>query len=263
MAIYDVEGRQISDNGYLDTAVVYPMYEDETSTGNMQGGCTDGQYIYYVVYERKIVYKYEILTGTLTSSAVINTLGHANSMAYNHDTRKLYICTMDDAGSIAVVDAGTLAYESTIVLTDGTDPVLTSGIAYDRQNDRYVCSYGADYYLFDATFTYLSTFTAEYPSGYTFQGLETDGTVIFRPMWLRSANVNVIGIYDFSGNSIATITVPVSLELEDVMYDWNGNFYLGINRPNTIGWGLYYAGLMTYLETSAVMQISQIVALTQ
>lgn len=262
MSIYNVNGEKlsVSENKYLDTAVVYQMYADETSTGDMQGGCADGQFIYYAVISSKKIYKYEILTGTLTSSSAISVLDHANSMTYNPDTGKLYVCTMDDAGSIVVVDADTLAYESTIVLTDGTNPVLTSGIAYDRTNHRYVCSYGANYYLFDANFGYLSTFAPERPSGYTFQGLETDGNVIFRPMWMRSNNTNVVAVYDFSGNAIATINVPVSLELEEVMYDWNGNYYLGINRPSTTGWGLWYSGLTEYLNTSAVIQFSQIVS---
>jgi hypothetical protein len=77
-------------------------------------------------------------------------------------------------------------------------------------------------------------------------------------MWDSSNSKNFIGIYDFDGNQIELTEVPSTLEIEDVMFDWDGNYYIGINVPSAVGWKLYYAGIREYINTNAVLTLCQI-----
>ena len=259
MSLYNYNG-EIIDNPYRSDAVIFQMYSDTAGAkADMQGCCTDGKYIYFAVPDRNTIYKYEILTGTVTSATYTSgALGHANSMTYNPTTEKIYVCTMDSSGTIAVVNSSTLAVESTFVLKDSNNTAITtSGIAYDRKNNRYIASSGNNYYFFDSSFAYVSTMAVVHPS-YTFQGLETDGEFILRPMWDSTNNKNFIGVYDFDGNQIKLTEVPSALEIEDVAFDWDGNYYIGINVPSAVGWKLYYAGIREYINTNAVLTLCQI-----
>ena len=269
MAIYNVSGSNVyTENPILDDALLHLLYTNSTSPkADLQGVTTDGRYIYVVEYNRSTIYKYEILTGTITSATYSNNVcGHGNGATYNPVTNKLYIATCNqDGGEGIAVFTTSLTYDSTIHVynASGTEQKV-AGIAYNRLDNKYYCCWENDYYVYDSNFELVRTFNVDHTHPYIYGALETDGEYLYRPLWdnTSSPHKNYIAVYDFSGNHKKTINVDSTLEIEDVAYDWNGNWYTGINVDGGIGWRLYYSPIRKYAEIAEVNQLIQIWSLT-
>ena len=268
MDIYDVSGNVIpieQKNPFLDNAVLYEMYSDLTGTkADIQGCCTDGKYLYYCVFARSTLYKYEILTGELTSATYAdNVCGHGNGMTYNPNTGYLYITTCNQNGGtgIAVFDTSLNYIETIHVYNDSGVEQVVAGIAWDRKNNVFICCWENDYYVYDSDFNLVRTFDVIHDHPYVYGALDTDGEYLYRPLFSKNTSPfeNYIAVYDFSGNLVKVITVDSTLEIEDITHDWNGNWYISINVYNANGWYLFYTGLTKYPEFSAVSQLAQII----
>lgn len=267
MSIYNINGVDVQPtNPFVDNALLYRMYSDSTSPkADMQGVTTDGQYIYVVEYNRSTIYKYEILTGTITSKTYANNVaGHGNGATYNPNTNKLYIatCNQDGGHGIAVFTTDLDYVESIDVVNSSGNAQKIAGIAYDRTNNVYRCCWENDHYVYDSNFQLISSFYVQHTHSYIYGALETDGHYLYRPLWDNTSNphANYVAVYDFTGNLVKMITVDSTLEVEDIAYDWSGNWYLGLNVDGGIGWHLYYIGLNKYPEFTSVRQLGQIIA---
>lgn len=233
MAIYNINGvnlDEIGANAFRDNAEMETLFWQRAF--GIQGGCTDGENIYYCNNQDYILRKYNIATGVVDASSAFSEaqVGHANDMTYNPNTGKLYLTVMDDGGHVAIFDPGTLALDSTIALTDGNGNVIPQhGIAYDRKNDRYVVSVsgtqGKQFALFNGSFVYQRTLTVERPESYTLQGIETDGKYIYRSLSNTGTDAMIV-VYDFDGKIVGTIKVDDPNEIENIQYDWDGHWYL-------------------------------------
>lgn len=257
--IYDVYGNIVSNSildSFRDSAYVKLLRTEQY--GTMQGGCTDGTYIYYIMYNLNKICKYHILSQTIETRTYSSGLyGHANSLTYNPNTNKIYVTVMDEAGHIGVIDPNTLADVDMFVLEDSQGAaVQSSGIAYDRKNNCYLITKGASGYFFNSNFEFISAFTFPATS-LTYQGVECDGQHIYRPLWDSSNSISIICIYDYTGQLITDIAVPVLNELEEVMNDWKNNWYLNFNIVGG-GGSLYYTGLLTTTNFETVSQIHSI-----
>jgi len=271
MGVYNIDGDNLFDatktmervisNNLRDKAYMHQLLSE--SGGTMQGACTDGEFIYYIYYNRNTIKKYDIKTGTVTSKTYTDGLyGHANDMTYNPNTNKLYIATMNDYGHICSVNPSTLEYENTFILKWGNgDIAVCHGIAYDRIHNRYILTvvppdgitaYGQYYMITDSNFNYIKTMVTPQPEIYTIQGCETDGYLIYRTLWDNTNNTNYINVYNYNGEYFKTIHIENASELESVMQDWAGNWYCNFNTSD--GGSLYVCGLHKYpFESMEVM----------
>lgn len=276
MAVYDISGNVIANTGSGGSSIPdvvktelrrnawLHLIASDTSAGTVQGACTDGTYIYYVSTGTNKIKKYNLATGELTEVSYTSGLyGHANDLTYNPNTNRIYLTVMDDGAHIAIINPSTLAQESSFVLYgEGGVPIPNHGIAYDRLNNRYIVAnatviegtYGQRYSLFDANFNFVRTIVMPQPETYTIQGIETDGVCIYRALW-NSGHANYIAVYDYEGNYLGTVTIQNTSELEAVMYDWNGNWYLNINT--SAGGDLYMVGLFTTTPMESIEKLIQ------
>ena len=273
MAVYDISGNVISDasgsvidifkSELRDTAWLHQIASD--SDGVCQGACTDGTYIYYASINANKLKKYNLQTGEITAVSYTSGLyDHANDMTYNPNTGKIYIATMDNDAHIAIVNPSTLEEESRFSLlgADG-NPLPNHGIAYDRINNRYVVAnatiiegtYGQRYTVYDDNFNYVKTIVMPAPETHTIQGIETDGVRIYRALWNSAGHIDYVSVYDFDGNYIKTITVPATVELETLMHDWNGNWYMNFYTGSGGGCRLCMCGLFTSTPIESIESI--------
>lgn len=259
MPIYDINGNKLFDSSDSIKASLSNSLRTEAylkqllseSSGTMQGGCTDGAYIYYVYYNTNVLKKYNLATGEVTSHSYSSGLyGHANDMTYNPNTNRIYITVMDDGAHIAVVNPSTLEQESTVVIHgEGGIVQPNHGIAYDRIHNRYIIAnattitgtYGQRYTLVDSNFNYIKTIVMPQPETHTIQGIETDGYLIYRALWDNTNNTNYVSVYDYDGNFVSIIHIPNANELETVMQDWQGNWFCNFNK--SAGGSLFICGL--------------------
>lgn len=269
-AVYKITFTDLSVKDFMRDADCVLLYDDTyTSSHVMQGGCTDGDYI-YATYNYNTFVKYNLLTKEIITNSYseIASGEHDNDMAYNPTTGKIYMAVMADS-LLAVIDPDTLTVESTITLLDENDDPLTfSGIAYDRINDQYIAGVGTSngssltFYFYNSSFEYVKKVNNNIFTWETIQGIETDGTYIYRVCY----DSNWIYAFDFSGNLAARIKIPLdsyNYEPESIMYDWAGNFYLNCNRRhvgtlNNGGGSFHYIGL-TPITASNAAKLAKIV----
>jgi len=263
MAIYDVNGNVISgaesfEQAYTDTPNFLQFASD---SGTMQGGCTDGTNIYYIITSANKLVKMDIATGTKTTVTYAAGLyGHGNDMTYNPVTNKILIVTMAD-GVIRIVNPSTLADEGQLVPVDGAGSIVTSsGIAYDREHDHYILSSGNTYTIFDGEWNFIKSFTYAIDSRWTYQGLETDGKNIFRPIWVSGTYECSILVLDMDGNLQTYIALPAlaSKEIETLANDWCGVWYAIYNGSPSIS----LMGLPRYATIHAVEMTHRIMSLS-
>ena len=237
--VHDLNGTMYNLRGdFLDTAVLTALSGSVSSTGDKQGGCTDGEYIYQASgdasgYTYMNIVKYNISSGSSTSVAFSGSpnFGHANDMTYCSYDDCIYICTMLADGSIIALDAATLNYVKTVYAKNANnEPYYVWQICYDRLTNRFYSASGNGFAIYDKDWNYLSTMQVPTHPSATSQGCETDGTYIYRVTY----NPNLIDVMTVDGEYVTTITNPMEGEPETLMYDWNGNYYLNKNANGTI-----------------------------
>lgn len=247
MSIYDINGNVLyKPNAVSDLYTDNPsFYRFATDSGTMQGGCTDGTYIYYIVTSSNKLVKLNIATGEKTTVTYTSGLyGHGNDMTYNPVTNKIYIVTMD-SGIIRIVNPSTLEDEGYITPLDGNgNTVYSSGLAYDRKNNRYIVTTNKYYYIFDASWNYIKSFEYELASRWTYQGVETDGVYVFRPVWVSGTYECNVVVLDMEGEYQTQIVLPTleSKEIETLVNDWSGAWYAIYNGSPAV----YLMGLTKY-----------------
>ncbi len=261
-------------SSFLDTLYVKVFYHFIPDKADIfyqqQGACTDGDHIWAgwsSPLELLLVspLSFEAYSRSFSDSDWV--FGHANDFTYNPDTNRLYVCSYheDDfgySGNIAVVNPETLLVESIIKLQRENKMCPVHGIAYDRIHRQYITatrdSSGCGYAVFNENFEYLYTIMTERQESYVLQGIETDGSFIYRAL-CNPAGKNYVAVYGYDGTLIKLITVPVSggaLELEDIFYDWRGNWYLNFSDHESPvgGCALAYAGLQVNVDYNQIEQ---------
>ena len=220
----------------------------------MQGACTDGRYIWAGWNHRRIITRVDLTTGELQTrqfSAEEWVCGHINDMAYNPNTNKVYVVCYDPddwstRGDVAVFDPITLEFEWMVKLKDRNgEMVPINTMAYDCSRDEYIVSLASQQgrynVIFDKHFNYVGPFDLDRAEYMTLQGFTTDGKYIYRSLWHMTGNF--ITIYDMDGTYLGMVDTgipPDTMELEDIMYDWNGSFYLNVSHRDGSGGSFYY-----------------------
>lgn len=217
------------------------------ASGQKQGACTDGKYIYQCSgdasnYTYMSIIKYNIATMEIVSTTTFNgtpNFGHANDMTYDPVTGYLYVCTMLSDGSVIRIDSKDMSYVDTLTLIKGTGetyPVWQ--LAFDRVTRKLIVAVNTEYRIYDPDGTYIGAVTLDSPIDATAQGMETDGVYIYRITY----NPNCIDVCDMDGTRIDTYNIPISSEPETMMYDWMGTYYL--TRYGTSDGQFYIVDLM-------------------
>ena len=147
-------------------------------------------------------------------------------------------------------DPITLEYRGMIRLRHDGEMIPINSMVYDRRNDRYIVSLagkaGKDNVILDADFRYVGPLTLERAETLTLQGFDTDGEYLYRSVWDKNSG-NFITVYDMDGRFLAQIDTGVSgkaMELEDIMYDWNGAWYLNCSHCDGTGGSFFYTQLV-------------------
>jgi hypothetical protein len=195
----------------------------------MQGGCTDGKYMYLlmegsdvqidgVTYAKgHVITKVDMTTWQIVARTEPLPLGHGNGMCYNPNLGQLVVSMCNDIADtpedesrmVAFVDVDTMELAGTRKLD-----LAIYAIDYNAKRDLYVVGIkgnSAAFAVLDSDFVELGY----YP-----------GNVL----GLGSQDVDCDDNYIFVGNSGVT-TMP-GMEVVKV-YDWNGE-YVGIFRVDSV-----------------------------
>ena len=240
----------------------------KVSRAQMQGACTDGNFIWLGWSKPYKITKIHIPTGKVLSKTYTEAewqFGHINDMTYNPRTNQLLVVSYDSSdystsGNLAVLDADTLAFEKMVYLKNKDSMLAIHGIAYDRLHNRYVAAAregrGSRYVLLDENLQYIDTILTTRQENYIIQGIETDGNLIYRALWNENESCH-IAVYDYEGNFVKLMNLSIAgseQELEDIMYDWHGNWFINLSdhANYTDGYAVHYIGMQHGVDYSQV-----------
>ena len=154
------------------------LYEEDFDTATRvvtQGMCTDGNYFYFstmksagvdgdgtFTYLRKVD-----LDGNLILETEIDSIGHANSLAYDPNTKTIYaVGTYNkDATQIRIIDPNTLALLNTVDFStllsklnkqEGTNCSGFNSIAYLEKDNAFILGSGSILAIVDPSFSNIN-----------------------------------------------------------------------------------------------------------
>ena len=249
---------------------------DANEYANIQGACTDGKYAYFALMQSgTTIMKYNISSWEFVEKKKVSNVGHANDMTYNPD--KGYIVIANNApyyDRLTLLDPDTLK-----VIKDVQIDEDIYSIAYNASMKRYIVglSGGYDFAMLDEDFDVIRdedkvkekeeleesdkkedrekaeklNTTKIYEgvsTGYTRQGCDCDGDYIY---FVQSGGNNLLVIYDYSGNHIASIPMASKYEVENILHIGNtfytttyhyGNrlYRIGFNSATDISYKVSY-----------------------
>lgn len=233
---------------FVASSYAEPTVQDVTYTtaghingcGIMQGGATDGQYLYFACASADSS-KIRIVKVT-TSGEIIkrsdafsrSKLGHANDMTYNSKLGLLVVSTWDHGGgSLALIDPTDFSLKGTKHTNDGQS---TSNICYNASTDQYVI--GGKIYNSDFKYQNKRLFT---PAGVDDDANTTEGKVlnqgiecnsqyiyVMRVVWGQHG-YNMVATYDWNGNNVGLYKINLNDEGEN-MSIVGSSLYMGVNE---------------------------------
>ena len=207
------------------TKIAHTSKQGEYRIG--QGSASDGTYVYFVLRNSNdsgsVITKHRMDDGSFVAVSSVLKLGHGNDMTYDAKNHRLVVAHGHSEGQIlTLVDPDTLA-----LIRDITIPKGSGAITYSVAKDRYAISQGGStLHILDGNFKWIASYTRTDKTGYTAQGMGSDEDFIYFPM--SGGKDNVLVVYDWNGNYVTTVTVPLSHESES-MFWVNGKYYIAYN----------------------------------
>lgn len=189
-----------------------------------QGAATDGKFAYFALRQsgdgNAVICKYDLATGERVAVSDPIYCGHANDLTYDSAKGLLYIAHGQSEGTIlTLVDSGTLQVTKQ---TQGI-PKGSGAITYSSSHDIIAISQGGTtLHFLRPDFTLIRSFSRTKPD-YTAQGMGSDEDFIYFPM--SGSADNILDVYDWDGNPVGIITIPLKLESES-MFWFGGNYYV-------------------------------------
>ena len=232
--VYAADGTPIPFDIFYSSAIVSALPLLNDVSGNKQGGCTDGTYLYQILIGTSFSFvKYKISDGTYTvfsfgSSVPFN---HGNDMAYNPNNQHIYVAAMTNNGAVMELDTD-FNYITTHYICNESGVVYTVwGLCFDQKTNHFLSDYGSGdkMIVYDQDFNYIETINLSNIPSATAQGCETDGDYIYH-IWYKPNKIHVSAI---DGTFVKMIDNPMSGEPETMMYDWTNNRYFISKQSGT------------------------------
>lgn len=228
-------------NAVTSQTVTYSKAGLVKNCGTMQGGASDGEFLYFACVtdaSSKIRIVKVTTSGQIVARSSVfprSKLGHANDITYNSKLNLLVVSTWDTGGgsTVAFIDPSTFELKSTGRTNDGSS---TSNICYNGTTDEYVI--GGKIYDSNFKYTNKRIFT---PSGVDEDANTTEGKVLNQGIECDSKYIyvmrvvygqrgyNMISVYDWNGTNVGLYKLDLNDEGEN-MSVINGTFYMGINE---------------------------------
>jgi len=230
------------------------IYEHESTSGGfyvMQGGCTDGRYIYLAMegsnvlidgenYKKgHVISKVDMSTWQVVAVSEPMSLGHANGMCYNPDLDQLVVAMcndventadLDESRCVAFVDAETLE----LVEVRELDLALNA-IDYNPKRDLYVAGIkgnSAAFAVLDADFVELGWYPGN-NCGLGSQDVDCDDNYIYvgNSGVGTMPGMEVVKVYDWNGEYVGIYRVD-SVSEQEALFNWDGEYYITFYAGN-------------------------------
>ena len=212
------------------TQVIYASPLNEYKTA--QGAASDGEYAYFLLrtgadgYAR--IAKYSLETGRICGASDPVYVLHGNDMTYCKSQNLLYLVHGSSEGkTVTTMDPDTLqVVEQSVSL-----PYGAGAMTYSWEKDLFCFSQGGgSFYVMTPEKELKIGKKKSATSGYTAQGMGSDEHYVYFPMSANSGQKdNILMVYDWSGNYITDVHLPIEYESE-TMFWVNDTYYVSFNK---------------------------------
>ncbi len=238
------QSKNLVANNYRSDGWPDEIIKQPSGTTHVQGGCSDGTYIYQIFIKKdtssnevnntcKIV-KINPDFDPYTTAALMTTesldLNHANDITYNPKTHELIVCHNNpNRTKLSIIDPDTLTVKRTVTIGQ-----KIYSITYDADRDLYMvgCSGGQNMRTLSSDFSKLSAtmYSSAPTQSMTTQGICSDDTFVYHTLWnspgsAPNYNKNVVTVYDWYGNYVGMIGTKITIESENIFIQ-NGALYV-------------------------------------
>lgn len=203
----------------------------------MQGGCSDGRYMYFVLLN-KLANRCKIVKVGLSTKKVVKVskplkLNHGNGLAYNPTTKRLVVVhgegsrrTISEVNksTLKIVAKHTVNAPNTLQGATASQLNAYSGfgsIAYSSKEDVYVCLLYKSHniVLLDSDFKMIKYIPLSHKKGQVYQCVEVAGDSILIGESFgttKAKSYNILSTYNWDGEYVTTTRLQKSYELENV-----------------------------------------------
>ncbi len=213
---------------------------------HLQGGCTDGEYIYqgFILRDRvnnekdniskivKIKPDFDPHSQNVVLTSGELALNHTNDLTYNARTNEIMVVHNNpNRTRLSVLDADTLEFKRHVTIAPS---IYSMTYSYERDVYAVGVSGGQNMVLMNSDLTKVISNVIRPASGatatMTTQGICSDDTFIFHTLWnsggkVADYNKNVITVYDWYGNHVGTIYTKIGIESENILV-YRGSLYV-------------------------------------
>ncbi len=210
-----------------------------------QGACTDGRFVYFIMRASKDVAAIVVRTDLDGSNPLMSQpmdFGHANDLTYDSKRHRLILVhgssTTNTAGGndngrrLSFLDPDTLALLHTQADILPED-YAAGAFAYVEATDSLIVTRAGnafrelriddDYQVTPIRNPGRQNRRTEGSTGYTAQGVGTDGQYVYFPM--SGSEDNVVVVYTVEGTFVRTIHIPTAMESESLFFH-EGKMYI-------------------------------------
>ncbi len=213
--------------------IVFSNYDNIRT---VQGGCTDGTYIYQIMIDPDAdadsvpckILKINTSSWELDSVSEELNIDHANDMTYDEQNNLLVVCnnkprytivTLVDPDNLQIRGTKTLGTKIYSIAYVGSEKCWYAGI-----------SNSADIVRFDESFNELGIIDNP-ENSYTRQSLATDGTYLYSLYY----NPNLVYRYSLSGAAQGHIVLPDTVNEAENIFFFDGSMFVGYNIRGAAG----------------------------
>lgn len=200
----------------------------------MQGGCSDGKYMYLILENNKaatdIITKVDMSTWEIVKQSEPLPLHHGNGMGYNSKTNELFVSHNTGAPKdVSIIDPDTLTIKKTFSLDYGI-----YGICYNEKRDCYVIGFSglSAFAVLDSNFVELGYYDG-HSIGLANQSVSCDDDYIYVGNSGVGSNpgMEVVKIYNWMGEYQGIFRVD-SVSEQEAFIPINGKHYITFYTGN-------------------------------
>ena len=217
-----------------------PNYVDSNGTNCrvVQGGCTDGTYLYVALNDGQsksdtsisAIRKYEISTRKLVETYENLKISHCNDMSYLPKTNEiLMIHNTPDREHVSIYDAETMTFKRMITLEN----LEIYSLSYDPYEECYWVGISNSYTFakLDLDFNLVGNIIEGVSTGYTKQGMDVDSKYIY----FLQFGTNCIMVYNKEGAFVKKLLLPKADQEPENICHIGDDFYVGYYKSSSGG----------------------------
>lgn len=247
-------------NGYVKTEIEFPKNVADYPTvingtkwleiqgtyfNAVQGGCSDGEYIYCgVVHDSNdsgntTLYKIDIKTKEIVKTVRSFSLGHCNSMTYCDYDGYIHCVSLDSKSTIhrVTTDLEYIDSYEINILTQYPESTGFGAIDYNKDKEIFTFLIRGDkkgYAIFTKNLTFVKIIWTEKIPSHVYGGICTDKNFIYQTVCGANDRNAEIGIFTWEGTLVASVNVDSWYgEIEEMFLVGNRMFTTAANFDYT------------------------------